>query len=311
MFDILPVELKCGVAEAAARLFVSEDRPLVVELALLSRAVAHVVRPILYHSVVITERNLHHFASIGPCDEVLKLSRRMSIFVIHEEPLEKILAVLQRWKPPSGGAHLDLTYNHLKLAFDGELVAANISSIVIRFQALLSAFDGPGALPVAIAQRLTHVTGYVPTLCTTGHHGYKIAALSPQVWAQTLIDRLPALTNLGLYLAGSSDSMVDLTRDDHPDDDLHIFQEILKAVHELNDRIHICIRVAGTFFVRRAVVQELIGSLVGPNLTVWYDSRPLSTWGEERARQIDDAWRRRDIFAGPPDNLLLTTASNP
>lgn len=311
MLDVLPVELRLNIAEHTAQLLVYEDRPVVLQLALISRSIARVVRPILYQCVIVTHNNLHHFILLGSCDDILKLARRMTVCTQpdgthrHTMAKDKVMTVLERWNPPPGGSHLNIPWNFLHDVITSPLgKQLNIRGIDIRFMAIQGALVGYKRVPPDITRQLTHVTGYIPTLRASGtlsdtHNPDD----TPGGWAHMIVSALPALTHLGLYLVDVNER----NPNDQSNEDFEINCQMLHALRELNQGLHICIRVGGVYLKRRAAVEELIGSLSGPLLTVWYDVKPILTWSEEEAREVDDAWRGRTIWSGaaqlPADDL--------
>ena len=155
----VPVELVHAILEVAAQDYVAECRSWALQLALLNRSIARLLRPILFYSVIIDPHNEEYFAAPGPSDTVLSLARHLSIIPSVDGELAAI--ILTRWKPAVGSflcAHW-----HVVCMFMDTLEAQSLRGVEVRYERLLSAFAGRhNPTPGNIARQPTRVAGFIP-----------------------------------------------------------------------------------------------------------------------------------------------------
>jgi len=297
----VPVELVHSILEIAAQDYVAERRSWALQLALLNRSIARLLRPILFYSVIIDPHNEEYFAAPGPSDTVLSLARHLSIIPSVDGELAAI--ILTRWKPAVGSfllADWSLLYEFMDNP-DAEALRA----VEVRYERLMPAFAGQrNPAPANVARQLTRVAGYIPLHWSFDGPGDPV--VSAREWAAMLCDKLPALAHLGLDLDDELDPRWVIDTVDHAlgvktplEQYLNKLSDVLIALLDIRPRLRICIRVGGEFIKHRPLIQQIVVEGV-PNsrLRVNYDLvvRRSVDFSEEHGACTQDAWKGRDIW---------------
>ena len=123
------------------------------------------------------------------------------------------------------------------------------------------------------------------------------------VRGHAIIDALPSLTHLGLVALKYANGIMShgyLGRGDN-------FAELGTAIQAMLDRrdtLFVTLRAVGEYTVVRQHWSEgsvSYGLLLHTRLTLWIDERSISRHVTAEALVVDDAWRGRNIWSGPPD----------
>jgi len=296
----VPVELVHAILEVAAQDYVAECRSWALQLALLNRSIARLLRPILFYSVIIDKRNAEYFAVPGPSDSSLSLARHLSIIPSVRRDL--CTAILARWKPAVGSfllAHWPVLRN-----FMNNPDAEALRGVEIRYERLLSAFAGRyDPAPASVARQLTRVAGYIPLYWSLGASDTPV--IPAREWAAMLCDKLPALAHLGLDLDELDPSWVIDTVDDSLGvptplgQYLNQLSDALITLLDLKPRLRICIRVGREFIKYRSPIQRIvIEGVSNSRLRLHYDlvARESVNFSAEHGACAQDAWKGRDIW---------------
>ena len=297
----IPIEVVHAILIIAAQDHVAECRPWALSLALLNHSIAHLLRPILFYSVIVDERNAPYFAAPGPSDFVLSLTRHLS--VIPDVDLDVGTVILARWKPTAGSflfAHWSLLRD-----FMNKPEAEALRGIEVRFERLLSAFAGGyRSAPANIAGQLTRVAGYIPLLWVSGDGS---PLLEPREWASILCEKLPALTDLGLDLLETAPDwgIGKMEETGQPpaqaEEYLVSLRDVLLALLEIKPQLRICIRAGGDYIFFKALIQRIVVEGVNNSrLRVGFDTQLTEDDDAMNEILVQDAWKGKDTWNVAP-----------
>jgi len=300
-FADLPTEIVLATFEHAARENVTRDRRWVVQLVLVSHAVYNAVRPLLYHTLIITDRNKEHFASSKPAVEILPFVRSISVFIDRPGSAHNDLRqYLSQWTPPSDAqAHFDvpwpIAYNILhRLQGSHSKPLCIITSMLVRYEllheAILKAYAT--SMPTVIATQLQRTGGYVPD-----HGEWYIApgsqSSSPRDWGRAVLDSLPALRHIMFRVIdiGYYDDYTETMKDY-----LLEVREMVRGVLEHRSHLEVTILFGGDYLRHEAEVSNFMKDLeLRETLKIWFDQRTKS-WDRVYEVDIEDGWSGRDTW---------------
>ncbi|KZV89106.1 hypothetical protein EXIGLDRAFT_838729 [Exidia glandulosa HHB12029] len=300
MFHRLPVELVCDVVQIAASYSLQTSVSGALELTLVSSTVRAAVLPVVYHTLLITTRNLDRLSLVGR-----GLQYVSRLFVAKDvDDMDQFVVLLRQcikleW--------LEATWQVIAALEQAPLVHA--TKISFRYQSLKSVTR----LPATTAQHVTHIEGYIFPFSFGVESG-------PKIWVERLLESLPVLTHVGLTLASADAQTVS---DFMPSHVLYLLATLRaflwtkegegrKAAPTGVERIvlHICgvwVDPAPWSFLSRRIKDELMhearqfdtiadGGVEERRVYVWTDQRQFLAWDEEESHRADDAMTKVNVW---------------
>jgi len=280
---MLPTELALYIVKTAAHEYRFLDRQCVVNLAMCNHTVYNIVAPILYHTLLVSQNNVDLLSVFASSAETRALAQRMLSHVrsIHNRSSNQIpfnprllvnfehvtassSSFLSSWTPPK------LRSVHL--------LNANFSSTL-------------RGLTPDVLRTITHVCGHLPAR----NSSWTTFFTDPAGWTRSLLERLPAVTHLGLthYLprARHYDASVALF-------DCTVIETVVRAALEASSRIQcIAIRTCGLLSAtRRMDLEVVLRDLHDLRIRAWFDMRPMKNWDDYRALGFSDVKEGRNIW---------------
>jgi len=310
-FANLPTELALAIFEHAAHAHIIGDRQWVVQLALVSNAAYKMVRPSLYHTLIITDRNYQHFKSSNPPESILPFVRSVLVFIdtdrlhlVHDD----LRQCFSRWAPPSDAqAHVDLPWPIARIILNPlqdlhSKPLCIIASMLIRYEllhcAVLQAYTT--SMPVAIATKLKQIGGFVPVIGEWYTDPGSLSS-SPRGWGQAVLDSLPALRRIVFkvmaidyfseYTYGLTEYLLEV-------------REMVQRVFEHRPSLKVTILFGGDYLLHEEEVRTLLeGLCLQYTLNIWFDQRTTS-WTDMNKANFEDGCTERDIWSSPPPLVL-------
>jgi len=282
---MLPTELVVYIIKIAAHEYRFSNRQSVVNLAMCNHTIYDIVAPILYHTLLVGQNNVDLLSAFASSAETRALAQRMLSHVrsIHnrspkQDPFNPRLLVnvehvtasssslLSSWTPPK------LRSVHL--------LNANFSSTLSRLR--------PDVL-----RTITHVCGHLPVVAHSINWIEFFA--DPAGWARSLLERLPAVTHLGLAH--------DLPSKDYYKNSVALFDctavgTAVRAALQAYPRLQcIAIRTCGIFSAtRRMDLEMVLRDVHDARFKVWFDMRPVEDWNDHNALSFLDVKEGRNIW---------------
>lgn len=300
MFQRFPIELVVRTVEHAARdfRFSRAHRQSVVHLASASHSIYAIVAPILYHTLIVTREKASRIRSFMFDDESRAAAARICLYVrvlVHNtglscniDPalfttLERITAlgyIIKNVLEP-----VDLPQRN------SQLHHVNILSLDFAFNIRL--------LSVRSHAHITHACGFIPAIVTHSEpfSGWERMHVNPAAWIHEVLDELPELTHLGLVLFH-----VRQPNEVSPRVDLLKLNNLLVALQTAlgygSGRLQqVALRVGGQYIdQRRGDIDDMARQIKDSRFGVWWDERPMSTWGLWNACTTEDAMVAREIW---------------
>jgi len=285
MFDRLPHELALLILEHAVNFLLASDRTSLVHLAQTSKTVYGIVAPQMYRSIYVpngkasrllafadedsptrtlADRVFIHARSLHMVDfdtskAFGKIFQRLEYIESHVEAIDVIATACEKRRIIDGGINTTLRSVHL---------CCDACATVIKI-------SGPTRMGI------THLCGYMvdPQFGSL----WDTFLADPSDWMASLMDKLPALTHLGLnlYCVTVTSKVVEAF-------DLSAFAKTIHAALATRDgclRV-VAVRVAGRYINRwdeiLSTLQGVESSGVGTagRIRVWRDDRVQDDWDE-------------------------------
>ena len=139
--DRLPLELVDEIFRTCAQDLVISDRAAAVRIALVSRAVSSMVRPTLYHTLVITQRNARGDPEVlkGVLPHVRYLYSTLPLFrPWYRDCVAWVAYIVEHWRP-AGKFYIDAPWKFI-LAYIEAAPAVRLDGIRVIFEAVADAF---------------------------------------------------------------------------------------------------------------------------------------------------------------------------
>ncbi|KAH7106038.1 hypothetical protein BKA62DRAFT_826428 [Auriculariales sp. MPI-PUGE-AT-0066] len=281
MFNLLPTELVVKIVQQAAWKFVADDRSTVIHLAQTSKMVYQLVAPVLYHTAVITSRNIVTLYELITSPETAHLAERVG-------PLVSVLVFMFAEQEDEANRH-DVVLGCFTnvTSFDGApyfldylIYAGNSSISKLSIYYCHSFAGGISDIPEVIQRNLTRLVGIISRAedCVDIPH---------------MLHMLPALSHIGFdLLEVDEDGGMAVVQSFNTS----AFEQILVALHEFKQLRCITIRVAGSFCHRWAEMQQVVHRLKDSRVQMQQDSRERLTWEEENQISISDALHGRTMW---------------
>jgi len=286
MIANLPIELALYILRDSTQYLVTRHRVSAVSIALTSRAIHSLVASLLYDTVVLTRFNAHLFPPSSEFARVLQKVRRFYIAADLEDmgPAQAVAKQLVRCWIPDGRAFLDAPFSYI-IIFLGSKTSKSLYSIKLSRMALPSAAMLSKSLGVG-----THITHLIAKLPRSHDE-----AVTPEEWAQRMLEALPALRHVAL-------TRVEVGQP--------VFRAELKPItHDLFARLrmfstaprakleHIVLRVSGALVPAfdRTALHAFLAELNDNRIIVWLDTQlpkhlPDVPKGEERMWTLSEQW---------------------
>ncbi|EJD37272.1 hypothetical protein AURDEDRAFT_173665 [Auricularia subglabra TFB-10046 SS5] len=293
------------VFRSAACDAILDNRPWVVQLALVSHATYQTLRPILFHTMVVTCKNCYKVerlmaANKDNSDHVFKYVRQLIVIgaVLRDMPdyqLEYFFQAVTSIDAPM--------QNVCAIAQSDKFRPRRLAVRWGWYAGFLDDFPQPAL------QGVTHLVGSFPALYFPEH------ALTPAC-VDIILSAMPALTHIGFELMDwESVSYADDFSADFdalptsPADsslDMDALEHVLRAVLQC-PRIQVVALAVGADWLRLwPHILDLARSLRDARIHAWRDPRPMRFLADEAAHAEADAWARRDMWteAKPISSLV-------
>jgi len=288
MLDKLPNELSLPILQTAATELRFTHRQSVVNLALTSNSVYNIVAPILYHTIIITNKTRDLIAAFTRDESTREAAKRVCSHV----------RVLLDDDSEETSINPDLLLNVFSVSVVVELARAIAEA---QCQALptspslreltISSTDfsaSINSIPQRSRELITHVTGFLPIFPTdedwTMFFSFSDEPVhGPERWTRSIIDNLPALTHFGFVMGSTSSEEFDL----------QALGKALKTVLSYLRLKKVVLKVCGIYIEEcREEIETALNRIYDPRLGVVWEERPLTRWKEY------DVWSREDEIAG-------------
>ena len=279
-FDTLPIELALHILLQCTAILVVSDRPRATQIALVSRATFTTVAPVLYHTLVLTRKNIldsnEEAFPVETFDRLLPHVRHLAAFgpCFNDDRMDWLGDLLKRWQPPPcASLFLDVPWYPTNAFFRAK-PDAHVTGIRITYNSLngsLSQEHGPKQgyqQPLApdVCHRLTHVVGWIPTVDDL------------KGWAHSIVSSLPALTHLGLQVVELRSQQFNRTQFHAVRSGLaDLIREFLNVAEASSPKIEcICLRFAGLVIEDesdRDILRGIADTVRDERLKIWLDQR--------------------------------------
>ncbi|EJD51357.1 hypothetical protein AURDEDRAFT_159761 [Auricularia subglabra TFB-10046 SS5] len=274
IWEDLPMELVLHILDKAARDSIQTNRIWVVNIALVSSFAYALVHPVLYHTMVIDERNrpliedliedeMHHhiFRSVR---RVL-VTRQLPWNTLDYVPL--LSSVQQIDAPMSFVARL------------AESPAFRPRKLAVRYRRLVDVIN---YLPAATLLSVTHLFGYFPD----GDYQITSETLAPVLAA------MPALSHIAYDNVNMDDDEPGVL----PLTNLAELEDAIGAALQCRRIQCVAVRVAGRCMDEWDDIFELLCTIKDPRVCAWPDRRHITTWSREEFYAAADTWAGRDVW---------------
>jgi len=287
MLHQLPAELSVYIIQTAAFQYRFSDRQSVVNIAMCNHTVYDIVAPILYHTLVVSHNNVKQLSSLASSRETRALAQRM---------LSHVRFFLNR-SPKQHPLETHLLANVEHIATSSSTSLRYWAAPTLRSVHLLNLSFVPELLRItpSALRTITHVCGHLPMFESSDE--WKTFFRDAAGWTRSLLERLPAVTHLGLTR--------DLPRafDFHFKDSISRFdctaiETVVRTALQTHPRLKcIAIRISGAFLeTRRMDLEMALRNVYDPRLRVWFDNRPVEDWDAHRAQSFLDIEEGRNIW---------------
>ena len=285
MLDTLPTELVVYIIEIVAHECRFSDRQSVVNLAMCNHTIYDIVAPILYHTLLVgqnnvdllsafvsnaetrpnAERMLSHVRSFhNRCPNQTPFNPRLLINVEHVTAWSSSL--LRSWTPPK------------------------LRSVHLLDTNFLSTLRG---LTPDVLRTITHVCGQLPA--SSPNSSWDTFFMDPAGWTRSLLERLPAVTHLGMM--HELPSTRDYARSTPRFDCAAVGTVVRTALQTCPNLQCIAIRTCGIFSAtRRMDLEMVLCDVHDSRVKVWFDMRPMENWDDYRAMGFLDVKEGRNIW---------------
>jgi len=288
MLDRLPTELALRVLEIAATELRFTNRQSVVNLALTSDSVYNIVAPILYHTIIITNKTRELIAAFTRDESTREAAKRVCSHV----------RVLLDDDNEAASVNPELLLNVVSVSVVAELARAiaeaqcqapttspSLRKLTISSTDLRTSIS---SIPQCSRELITHVTGFLPVFPNDEDWPMFFSvsdepAHGPERWTRSIIDNLPALTHFGFVLGSVS----------YKKFDFQALGKALKTVLSYPRLKKVVLKVCGMYIERfREEIEAVLNRIYDSRLGVVWEERPLTRWKEY------DVWSREDFVAG-------------
>ncbi|KZV91379.1 hypothetical protein EXIGLDRAFT_750140 [Exidia glandulosa HHB12029] len=293
----LPIELVLDILHTAACLAVRSARTWAVSLALVSKDVYRLIKPVLHHTMVICPSNSDSIARIwcdASCAHVFRAVRRL---VISYNPAEKLLSGDEAINPFDTPFIQNLLTSLQEVDAPFRVIEALASVPTfrpLRLGVRFKSFDDIGTGENnTFLETVTHLEGYWENVYNDEE--------TARDWAQAILSAAPSLTHLAIDIVDFQPNDYDDPdvgmRIDHapvvPDDLTLALQTILQC-----KRIQcVAFYIAGERVQDMPIVADVVRSLdCASKVRVWLDERPMVTWEDETQVSAEDAWAGRNVW---------------
>lgn len=265
MIHQLPTELSVYIIQTAAHQYRFSDRQSVVNLAMSSRAIYDIVCPILYHTLIVTDRNAGQLGSLASNIETHPLAKRLFLHV------HSYYNFSQKGQPVDISLLVNVeTVEWYLAALEPFTKLKSVHLRQLNFKDAVSRFARSGGL-----RAVTHTAGTLPIIVNDSTWNDFFA--DPAAWMQSLLDSLPALTHLGLLHEFPWRGYNDNSQSYLLFDCGAIGTAVRTALRDYPRLRCIVIRTGKLFAAaRRTELEKVLRDLHDPRVKVWFDERPVS-----------------------------------
>lgn len=292
MVDRLPPELLFDIIQLAARSWRFSDRQTVVHLARTSTTLYELVSPILYRTIILTDRNAPAFINFAKDEGNAVLAKRVCG---HARALHDFRSASIGQLPSRLFSSLECIHS---MGYVIQGIADANSPCPLRHISLRSAdFELISSrwLPPHARDLVTHMIGYLPIFAL--HSPWEKIMANPGGWIGSNIVRpFAGLTHLALILIGVQTP--DQDWQDFEDFDFVALEKALREVLGYSRIQCLVLRVCGLHAERRwDEIQIIVRAINDSRLKVWHDKRPLSSWEYHHVLEVADVISDKDVWS--------------
>ncbi|KZV93782.1 hypothetical protein EXIGLDRAFT_716761 [Exidia glandulosa HHB12029] len=277
----LPVELVLDIFLSAAEISIFEDRPWVVQLALVSHDVYKLVHPVLYRTMVINPQNIDRILLLASDERSLHVFHAVRCLAVPHDEIDftddAIASVLARPRLFTSTVDLCAPFYALKeVLYSPDFRPRRI---IISHSPLAYVLDRPRAA----LQSVTHIVGYFPMTFT-----------GPATqWAVDFLSGLPAVTHITFrHLNGVG---LNGTRPVDPS----ILEEPFRTLLESRRIRRLAVHIGGRRLQDLPLLERLEHRLHDPRFCICIDSRPMPRDWEIDCLDVKDILTGKDIWDPP------------
>jgi len=285
MFDRLPHELALLILEHAVNLLLASDRTSLVHLAQISKTVYGIVAPQMYRSICVPNGKASRLLAFADEDSPTRsLADRVfiharSLHMVDFDTSKAFGKIFQRLEYIE--SHVEVIDVIATACEERRMIDGGISTTLRSVHLCCDTCDTITRVPGLTLMGITHLCGYMVDPEFGGLWHTFLA--DPSDWMATLMDKLPALTHLGLNLYCSTviTSVVEAF-------DLSAFAKTIHTALATRDRCLsvVAVRVTGRYINRwdeiLSMLQGVESGGVGTagRIRAWRDDRVQDDWDE-------------------------------